>query len=105
MAHITGGGLPENLPRCLPEGMTAKVEADAWPRSALFQWLQSAGSIPERDLWHTFNMGIGFCIVVPKEAEQSALEACHSNNHQAWVIGEVLKAPPGEHSALQGLPS
>ena len=105
MAHITGGGLPENLPRCLPEGTTAKIEAEAWPRSPLFQWLQSAGAIPERDLWHTFNMGIGFCLVVPKEAEQTALDVCHLNNHQAWVIGEVLKAPPGEHSALQGLPS
>jgi phosphoribosylformylglycinamidine cyclo-ligase len=50
-------------------------------------------------------MGIGFCLVVPKEAEQTALDVCHLNNHQAWVIGEVLKTPPGEHSALQGLPS
>ena len=105
MAHITGGGLPENLPRCLPEGTTAKIEAEAWPRSPLFQWLQSAGAIPERDLWHTFNMGIGFCLVIPREAEQTALDVCCLNNHQAWVIGEVLKAPAGEHSALQGLPS
>ena len=105
MAHITGGGLPENLPRCLPENTTAKVEAEAWPRPALFQWLQSAGAIPERDLWHTFNMGIGFCIVVPREAEQSALDACRLNNHQAWVIGEVLNRQSGDSSALQGLPS
>jgi phosphoribosylformylglycinamidine cyclo-ligase len=50
-------------------------------------------------------MGIGFCIVVPREVEQSALEACHLNHHQAWVIGEVLEAPAGECSDLQGLPS
>jgi phosphoribosylformylglycinamidine cyclo-ligase len=50
-------------------------------------------------------MGIGFCIVVPKEAEQSALDACRLNNHQAWVIGEVLNRPSGDSSALQGLPS
>lgn len=104
MAHITGGGLPENLPRCLPDGITARIEPEAWPRSPLFQWLQEAGTIPERDLWHTFNMGIGYCLIVPREAKQSTLDVCQRNNHQAWVIGEVTNAQSKNSSGLQGLP-
>ena len=105
MAHITGGGLPENLPRGLPEGCSARVDASSWTRPPLFRWLQEAGDIPERDLWHTFNLGIGFCLVVPAGSEAAVIEHCRSKNHQAWVIGNVTFNNPGSASALEGVPT
>ena len=103
MAHITGGGLPENLPRCLPDGCQALVSPDSWPRPALFDWLKSAGDIPERDLWHTFNLGIGFCLVVTADATQQALAVCQEHGHEAWPIG-TIEAGSGD-SSLLGLPA
>ncbi|MFO8238517.1 MAG: phosphoribosylformylglycinamidine cyclo-ligase [Prochlorococcaceae cyanobacterium] len=105
MAHITGGGLPENLPRCLPEGMHGAIDPDSWQRPALFQWLQEAGQVPETDLWNTFNMGVGFCLVLPPAATDSALALCRQAGHDAWVLGEVRTGllPPG--TTLAGLPT
>ena len=68
MAHITGGGLPENLPRCLPPGVHAAIDPDSWERPPVFRWLQERGQVPEADLWNTFNLGVGFCLVVPPDA-------------------------------------
>ena len=69
MAHITGGGIPGNLPRCLPEGLTVHVNYDAWPLPDIFKKIMLAGEIPEEEMKKTFNMGIGFCIVVPPDVE------------------------------------
>ena len=103
MAHITGGGLPENLPRCLPEGCQARVDKDSWMRPPLFDWLQSAGDIPERDLWHTFNLGIGYCLVVPSEATKATHEVCGSIGLNSWTIGLIEK---GDRSGpLLGIPA
>ena len=74
MAHITGGGIPENLPRCLPEGVRAHVDPNSWPRPDLFTWLQTQGDVQERDLWHTFNLGIGYCVVLPESDVASCLD-------------------------------
>ena len=104
MAHITGGGLPENLPRCLPEGLSARINASSWPRPALFQWLQAAGDIPERDLWHTFNMGIGFCFVVPDGSEEALIDHCRSKGREAWVIGDVMPKSVCSDPSITGLP-
>ena len=107
MAHITGGGLPENLPRCLPEGLSARIDATSWTRPPLFRWLQDAGDIPERDLWHTFNLGIGFCLVVPAGSEGTVIDYCRVKQHQAWVIGDVASKSndPGNTMALEGVPA
>ena len=105
MAHITGGGLPENLPRCLPDGCSARIDVSSWTRPPLFQWLQKAGDIPERDLWHTFNLGIGFCLVVPARSEADVIEHCRGKNHQAWVIGNVTSNTPGSAPVLEGVPA
>ncbi len=67
MAHITGGGIPENLPRCLPDGLKVDVNYDAWPLPDIFKKIMLAGEIPEEEMKNTFNMGIGFCIVVPSD--------------------------------------
>ena len=103
MAHITGGGLPENLPRCLPDGCQARLTPDSWPRPALFDWLQNAGEIPEIDLWNTFNLGIGFCLVLPPEGIDPALAICRETGHEAWKIG-AIEASQAEKGLL-GIPA
>jgi len=103
MAHITGGGLPETLPRCLPGGTRAAVEPSSWERPPLFQWLQRAGDVPEADLWNTFNLGVGFCLIVPEAERARALELCRQAGHQAWQLGTVESRRAGS-PALVGLP-
>jgi phosphoribosylformylglycinamidine cyclo-ligase len=103
MAHITGGGLPENLPRCLPAGLHAVIDPTSWQRPALFRWLQERGEIPEADLWNTFNLGVGFCLVVPREAVGDALGACGASGHRAWELGHVAAGAAGVNP-LAGLP-
>jgi phosphoribosylformylglycinamidine cyclo-ligase len=103
MAHITGGGLPENLPRCLPAGTGAVLDPGSWERPALFRWLQDAGEVPEADLWHTFNLGVGFCLVVPADQLERAIHLCDLAGHVAWPLGEVQSLAP-DSPVLIGLP-
>lgn len=103
LAHITGGGLPENLPRCLPAGVQAVIDPSSWERPPLFRWLQERGGVPEADLWNTFNLGVGFCLVVPAESLAGCLEICRSAGHRAWELGVIAAAIPGE-PPLAGLP-
>ncbi|MFM8935502.1 MAG: phosphoribosylformylglycinamidine cyclo-ligase [Vulcanococcus sp.] len=104
MAHITGGGLPENLPRALPAGVHARIDPFGWERPALFRWLQEHGDVPEADLWNTFNLGVGFCLVLPEAAVVQALQVCEAVGHRAWLLGAVeAGAAPGEQP-LAGLP-
>jgi phosphoribosylformylglycinamidine cyclo-ligase len=103
MAHITGGGLPENLPRALPAGLHARVDAGSWERPLLFRWLQENGEVPEADLWNTFNLGVGFCLVLPESAESAALAVCRELGHQAWRLGSVESGVLPE-APLAGLP-
>jgi phosphoribosylformylglycinamidine cyclo-ligase len=104
MAHITGGGLPENLPRCLPDHVHASIDPLSWPRPELFRWLQETGEVPESDLWNTFNLGVGFCLVLPPEAVEQALSICWERGHRAWLLGRV---EPGDcdDGPLAGLPT
>jgi phosphoribosylformylglycinamidine cyclo-ligase len=103
MAHITGGGLPENLPRCLPEGCHAVVDPGTWERPAVFRWLQEAGQVPESDLWQTFNLGVGFCLVVSADVVGPVLEVCQSCGHRAWEMGRIETGGAPEQG-LAGLP-
>ena len=82
MAHITGGGIPENLPRCLPDGLTAHVDYNSWPLPEIFSKVQLAGEILEEDMKTTFNCGIGFCIIVPPDV-------IIDTEIESWEIGEV----------------
>ena len=103
MAHITGGGLPENLPRALPAGLHARLDSGSWERPALFRWLQENGEVPEADLWNTFNLGVGFCLVLPESAVDGALQVCQRQGHQAWLLGQVESGSAGS-APLAGLP-
>ena len=89
MAHITGGGIPENLPRCLPEGLTINVNYDAWERPELFNKIQVAGDITEEEMRNVFNLGIGFCLVVPLEVVHYVQEYILGFGMNSWIIGEV----------------
>ena len=91
MAHITGGGLPENLPRCLPMGLTVDVDYGAWERPELFNKIQEAGDIAEDEMRNVFNLGIGFCLVVPREVATltQTLIADTPFGMRSWIIGEV----------------
>jgi len=92
MAHITGGGLPENLPRCLPKGLTVDVDYGAWDVPDIFEIIQNAGNISDDEMRNVFNMGIGFCLVVPQEVATltQSLIADTPFGMRSWVIGEVV---------------
>lgn len=104
MAHITGGGLPENLPRALPPGVHARIDPGSWERPALFRWLQENGDVPESDLWNTFNLGVGFCLVLPEAAVLQALRVCEAAGHRAWLLGSVEAGAAAGEQPLAGLP-
>ncbi|MDW7650405.1 MAG: phosphoribosylformylglycinamidine cyclo-ligase [Bacillota bacterium] len=89
MAHITGGGLPENLPRCLPEGLGARINRSAWDVPPVFTLLQKLGDVPEPDMFRTFNMGIGFVLVVAGEDASEALAILKEAGESPVVLGEI----------------
>lgn len=100
MAHITGGGLPENLPRCLGAGQAVRIDPTAWPVPELFRWLQAEGQVSDGGMFNTFNMGVGFVVLVPPEQAETALQLFGAQGLAADAIGEVV-AGAGE---LIGLP-
>jgi phosphoribosylformylglycinamidine cyclo-ligase len=93
MAHITGGGIPENLPRCLPQGLTVEVDYGSWDVPEMFETIQLAGNISDDEMRSVFNMGIGFCLVVPKEVVELTQELISDTpfGMRSWVIGNVIE--------------
>ena len=105
MAHITGGGLPENLPRCLPKGLKASIDIQSWKKPEIFNWIQSVGDVPESDLWNTFNLGVGFCFVVSADATESVLQICREEGFEAWLMGKVEEFTANQvNKKIVGLP-
>ena len=97
ISHITGGGFFENIPRCLPEGMTAKIEKAALRTPPIFKLLQETGRIPERDMFNTFNMGVGMAVIVSRETVDHALSALADHGCPGYVMGEIV---PGEERVV-----
>ena len=89
MAHITGGGIPGNLPRCVPEGLTAHVDYNSWPLPKVFSTIQLAGEIPEEEMKKVFNLGIGYCLVVPPEVETDIQLRIYGHGYKSWTIGQI----------------
>jgi Phosphoribosylaminoimidazole (AIR) synthetase len=81
------------------------VNPASWPRPELFQWLQEHGAIPERDLWHTFNLGIGYCVVLPEADAKRAIAISEQQGLPAWLIGEIVPAAPQAKEPVLGLPA
>ncbi|HZX41935.1 MAG TPA: phosphoribosylformylglycinamidine cyclo-ligase [Myxococcaceae bacterium] len=99
LAHITGSGLPGNVPRCLPDGTRAVLEARAWPRPAVFDWLQRLGGVSDAEMDSTFNMGLGMVAVASRSALQPALALLSARGVPAWEVGRV-EASTGEPTAV-----
>ena len=95
ISHITGGGFYENIPRSLPKGCTAKIDKSAIRTPAIFDLIAKSGNIPERDMFNTFNMGVGMAITVAKEDAARAVEVLKANGEDAYVIGEVVAGDEG----------
>ena len=95
LAHITGGGLLENIPRVLPQGCRAELEADAWPLPPLFGWLREAGALTPRDLARTFNCGIGMALVVGADAVGAVSAALAAAGETVWPIGRISAGQRG----------
>lgn len=91
MAHITGGGFIENIPRVLPEGVNVNIEYGSWPVLPIFQLMQDKGAITNRDMFTTFNMGIGLVVVVPADQAEKALQAAAELGEKAYRIGTVTE--------------
>ena len=89
MAHITGGGIPGNLPRCIPEGLKVDVDYNSWRLPKIFSKIMLAGEIPEEEMKKTFNMGIGYCVVVPANVATDVQLRIHGHDMKSWIIGEV----------------
>ena len=95
ISHITGGGLYENVPRMMKEGLTARIRTSSYPVPAIFELIQKSGDIPVRDMYNTFNMGIGLVIAIPKDQVGHALDVLARAGEQSYVIGDVIKGDAG----------
>jgi len=89
LAHITGGGLTDNIPRVLPEGLEAVLERRRWPADPVFAWLQSTARIDSAEMYRTFNCGIGMVVIVPAAHTAAAAELLTAHGESAYIIGEV----------------
>jgi len=89
ISHITGGGLTENIPRVLPDGLGVSLQRAAWPEPAVFRWLEDAG-VSRSEMIQTFNCGVGMIVIVAREEVESALSSLTRSGEQAWLIGEVV---------------
>ena len=95
ISHITGGGFYENIPRSIPEGLSAKIDRSAVKVLPIFDLIAKTGNIPERDMFNTFNMGVGMSIILDKKDAEKALEVLRANGEDAYIIGEVVEGDEG----------
>ncbi|MBE6665779.1 MAG: phosphoribosylformylglycinamidine cyclo-ligase [Ruminococcaceae bacterium] len=92
ISHITGGGFYENIPRSIPDGLGAKIKKDDVRILPIFDLIAKTGNIPERDMFNTFNMGVGMCVIVAKEDVETALEILKANGEAAYVLGDIIES-------------
>lgn len=92
ISHITGGGFYENIPRSIPDGFGAKIQKDSVKILPIFELIAEVGNIPERDMFNTFNMGVGMSVVVPAAQAETALEVLKANGEDAYIIGEIVES-------------
>ena len=95
VSHITGGGFYENVPRMMTDGLTARIRLDSFPKLPIFQLIQDKGNIPQRDMYNTFNMGIGMILALPAGQAQQALSVLADAGESAYAIGEVVAGADG----------
>jgi len=95
LAHITGGGLPGNLPRIFPQGCQAAIRLGSWPVPPIFSFLQKEGGVAEEEMYRVFNIGIGMALVVPAGEAEGILSAARSLGEESWIIGEIVPGDKG----------
>jgi phosphoribosylformylglycinamidine cyclo-ligase len=100
IAHITGGGLPGNLPRVLPAGCDARVDESSWQWPTLFQWLQQQGNVERFEMYRTFNCGVGMVVVVPADQADAAITHLQASGEQAWRLGEMIASTHSEPTVV-----
>jgi len=100
MAHITGGGITENIPRILAEDLTAEIQSSSWPLPKLFQWLQDKGNISSAELYRTFNCGIGMAIIIDQNDITRAKQILQDSNETVYEIGVIRKRNANEHPTM-----
>jgi phosphoribosylformylglycinamidine cyclo-ligase len=91
MAHITGGGLVENLPRCLPEGLRIDIDWNSWTVPEIFKEIQRQGNVDEKEMRRVFNLGVGYCVVVPSNRAELTMDIIREEGIECWEIGEVYE--------------
>ncbi len=91
MAHITGGGFYDNIPRVLPRGCGARIDLGSWPVPRVFRWIKEKGEVDTKEMYRTFNMGIGFILVMKRQAAVKAIAHLARYKERAWIIGEITK--------------
>ena len=96
LSHITGGGLLENIPRVLPASAKAVIDIDSWILPPVFQWLQAEGNVDAREMYRTFNCGVGMVIAVPADKADAAITLLQAEGESAWLIGQIEAAAEGE---------
>ena len=101
LAHITGGGLPENLPRVLPDGVRAVIDGHSWQRPAVFQWLEDSASIDPHEAYRTFNCGIGMAVIVPAETAAAATSLLQEHGEEVFRIGHIESHQSGERVIIE----
>lgn len=100
LAHITGGGLLENLPRVMPQGCQAVISSQSWQRPAIFDWLQQQGNVEEKEMHRTFNCGVGMTMIVAAEDLDKTLECLRNHGETAWHIGTIHDASASDESVV-----
>lgn len=91
LAHITGGGITGNLPRILPEGLSAVIKEGAWPVEPIFKLIKDMGRVPIDDMWKTFNMGIGYIVILPEEYSERTVSCLRATGYDSYIIGRIEK--------------
>ncbi|CAM4010725.1 phosphoribosylformylglycinamidine cyclo-ligase [Vibrio neonatus] len=92
ISHITGGGFWENIPRVLPEGTKAVIDGNSWNWPTIFNWLQENGNVDTREMYRTFNCGVGLIVALPQDQAEQAVELLKEEGENAWVIGQIAQA-------------
>lgn len=100
LAHITGGGLPENLPRVFPQGLAARIDTASWERPRIFQWLQQQGQVEDGEMYRTFNCGVGMVAVVAADAAERTISLLQDAGEQAWRLGEMVAAEADQPAVI-----
>ncbi len=102
MAHITGGGFTENIPRVLPDNTSAVINTKSWDLPPVFQWLQEAGNVATPEMHRTFNCGVGMAVIVPSDQHQAFIQFMNDQGEKAWLLGEIIEQNDNPRVVMQG---